>query len=602
MAFRNYCIFFFLVAANVSQVDGFVTPTQLGQVPSIKDRLEPRTTANRPVSTSTTTSLQVISLPGPFTPPNLIKIGAVFLASFFVTYILPLRFPSLWPGLKADPNVNEPLPPRGRLGCPWFGNNVLAGNQQQGANIFFRERSRRLGDPRVWMYYFRGKPTTSITGIDLIEGVNNMEFTHTQTIPNPDMPGLVSEKNRDEHSMMRHLVGQSMNEEALMEAVSTIQKTAQQSIENYVVGPSQAMSSTPVKMEVACEDFSFDVVTSQLLGLDLPTDEIPILREIMKSWIGSDRDNGFKIPFFFLRTLSKRKNADRSRYYVEALIGSRIKELVDDGPDTSTLSKMVLASELADSGVEGRSMTFSQVVDNTFGLIQGGVRPTAGILTLATLLLGIHTDKYQLLVKEQQELQEKHGYQLTYDMLDETNSPYLNAVVQETLRMGSGSKVSRPKLATKTIVVDGKQIPRGTEILSNYRLTHQLDGALRDYEDTHMDPYQGFHPERWTENSGETKLPSDYCPFGVGPRECLGAPMAMLQLKTFLAVFARRVASFDLVHGPHMDEDDEEEAGWLNINWNPRSLIPKPKDGVEILNVTTTTSDHDVEAELSELE
>lgn len=78
--------------------------------------------------------------------------------------------------------------------------------------------------------------------------------------------------------------------------------------------------------------------------------------------------------------------------------------------------------------------------------------------------------------------------------------------------------------------------------------------------------------------------------------------MAMLQLKTFLAVFARRVASFDLVHGPHMDEDDEEEAGWLNINWNPRSLIPKPKDGVEILNITTTTSDHDVEAELSELE
>ena len=61
--------------------------------------------------------------------------------------------------------------------------------------------------------------------------------------------------------------------------------------------------------------------------------------------------------------------------------------------------------------------------------------------------------------------------------------------------------------------------------------------------------------------------------------------MAMLELKVFLAVFARRVKSFELVHGQTMD-DDETETKW-NINWDPRSLIPRPTDGVEILNIDT---------------
>ena len=59
-----------------------------------------------------------------------------------------------------------------------------------------------------------------------------------------------------------------------------------------------------------------------------------------------------------------------------------------------------------------------------------------------------------------------------------------------------------------------------------------------------MDVHTGFVPERWL--NPET-TPTDFIPFGAGPRYCLGANLATLEIKVFLAVFARRVAAFQLL-------------------------------------------------------
>ena len=49
-----------------------------------------------------------------------------------------------------------------------------------------------------------------------------------------------------------------------------------------------------------------------------------------------------------------------------------------------------------------------------------------------------------------------------------------------------------------------------------------------------------FRPERWLE-SKETlkKNPEGYMPFGAGARICLGMPLAIAELRCFLAVLAR---------------------------------------------------------------
>ncbi len=64
----------------------------------------------------------------------------------------------------------------------------------------------------------------------------------------------------------------------------------------------------------------------------------------------------------------------------------------------------------------------------------------------------------------------------------------------------------------------------------------------------YADPYR-FNPYRW-----ETIKPSpyEYFPFNAGPRRCLGAEFAMMELKITLAILLQRF-HFSLVPGQHID-------------------------------------------------
>lgn len=87
-------------------------------------------------------------------------------------------------------------------------------------------------------------------------------------------------------------------------------------------------------------------------------------------------------------------------------------------------------------------------------------------------------------------------------------------------------------------------------------------------DNSHMDIAKGYCPERWL--SEKTK-PTEYMPFGYGPRFCLGANFALAEMKVFLALFARPVEDFDLVN-----------MNAKNITWQLSSIIPKPSDGAVI--------------------
>jgi hypothetical protein len=97
--------------------------------------------------------------------------------------------------------------------------------------------------------------------------------------------------------------------------------------------------------------------------------------------------------------------------------------------------------------------------------------------------------------------------------------------------------------------------------------THALDPAVELPDGSHMDVAKGFKPERWL---NEATKPTEYLPFGYGPRFCLGYNLAMAEMKVFLALFARRV-DFDLVN---MSSD--------HVTWKKASIIPKPEDGAVI--------------------
>ena len=131
-----------------------------------------------------------------------------------------------------------------------------------------------------------------------------------------------------------------------------------------------------------------------------------------------------------------------------------------------------------------------------------------------------------------------------------------------------------PRIAKESLVVDGVQIPKGWPIFTTIRLTHQLDPVTRRRNDAHMDVYDGFWPERWLQP--ET-TPSDYMPFGAGPRYCIGYHLAMAEMKIFLSLLARRIPAFEL---------QNFSSGMKKpVLWNPGTIIPRPLDGVPIQSI-----------------
>jgi cytochrome P450 len=91
-----------------------------------------------------------------------------------------------------------------------------------------------------------------------------------------------------------------------------------------------------------------------------------------------------------------------------------------------------------------------------------------------------------------------------------------------------------------------------------------------------MDIMNDFRPGRWLNNETTTK-DGDYMPFGCGPRYCLGATLAMVEMKIVLAVMARKL-DFSII-----DVDPE------NIKWKQSNLIAVPQDGVNLSDRSTVS-------------
>ena len=105
---------------------------------------------------------------------------------------------------------------------------------------------------------------------------------------------------------------------------------------------------------------------------------------------------------------------------------------------------------------------------------------------------------------------------------------YLDAVVHETLRVRPVIDAVWRKL-TAPAEVAGYRLPAGVTVMPSIALVHR-SGAYRDAT--------SFEPERFLEGSPP---PYTFLPFGGGPRRCIGASFAIMEMKTVLAAVLERV-------------------------------------------------------------
>ncbi len=168
-----------------------------------------------------------------------------------------------------------------------------------------------------------------------------------------------------------------------------------------------------------------------------------------------------------------------------------------------------------------------QLRDELATMVMSGHGTTADGLVWTFYLLSQHPDVQARLVAELDEVLD--GRPPSPE--DMPRLRYTEAVVKESLRLYSPAWITSRE-AIRDCELGGFHVPAGTTLGVSQWVTHR---DPRYYEEP-----EAFRPERWLSDSIKQLPKYAWFPFGGGPRLCIGASLAMLELVLITACVARR--------------------------------------------------------------
>jgi cytochrome P450 len=227
-----------------------------------------------------------------------------------------------------------------------------------------------------------------------------------------------------------------------------------------------------------------------------------------------------------------------------------ISERRATGEDKGDLLSMLLAARDED----GSQMTDRQLRDEVMTLFLAGHETTALTLAWSWYLLGTNPEAEE---KFHAELDEVLGDRAP-TAADLPRLKFTEQIAKESMRLyppafGLGRE------AVNDCEIGGYRVPKGTQVFL-FQWATQRDPRFYDEPNA-------FHPERWTEDFIERLPKYAYFPFGGGPRVCIGASFAMMEVILCLATIGQK---FRL----EVDRD------------HPVSIYPamslRPRDGIKV--------------------
>lgn len=145
---------------------------------------------------------------------------------------------------------------------------------------------------------------------------------------------------------------------------------------------------------------------------------------------------------------------------------------------------------------------------------------------------------------------------------DKQNLPYCEAVIHETLRIGTIAPLSVPHGLASDLKFNGFTIPKDALLIPN------LYSVFFD-EKIFPDPYD-FKPERFLDEKGNLKNTDKVLAFSLGRRVCLGEALARMELFLFVTSLIQRfiLEAGDIKNIP-------SEKGTMGITYAPKDFVLK---------------------------
>ncbi|KAI0131094.1 putative cytochrome P450 [Daldinia grandis] len=213
---------------------------------------------------------------------------------------------------------------------------------------------------------------------------------------------------------------------------------------------------------------------------------------------------------------------DRMRVYATQSLGRHYNLVEEQGRNAkhTLLSKLYRASENDED-----TLPFEELREDAMAYIAAGSDTTTNTLTYLIWTLCKRPDIKAKLLEELNTLPDG------FTDLDLKKLPYLDHVVQETLRLYSAAPSGLPR-----VVPQGGAALAGHFIPGGYTVSAQAYSMHRNPA-VYWEPLK-FDPSRWENPTREMK--DAFVPFGGGSRICIGLHLAKMELRLATARFFTR--------------------------------------------------------------
>jgi cytochrome P450 len=220
----------------------------------------------------------------------------------------------------------------------------------------------------------------------------------------------------------------------------------------------------------------------------------------------------------------KLRRARLARGRLDAVIYRMIANRRASGRDHGDLLSMLLTAQDED---DGRAMTDLQVRDEAMTIFLAGHETTANALTWTWYLVG---QAPGVEAKMHEEIDRVLQDRLP-TMADIASLPYVERVVTESMRLYPPAWIIGRR-ALGEYAIGPYVAPAGALFLVSPYIVQR---DVRYYPDPEL-----FDPDRWTPEF-RAQLPKfAYCPFGGGPRQCIGESFAWMELILLVATIAQQ--------------------------------------------------------------
>lgn len=266
------------------------------------------------------------------------------------------------------------------------------------------------------------------------------------------------------------------------------------------------------------------------------------------------------------------KSGERKNDYLQILLEARSEEQQQDQEEDD--SHHAFGGELDRRAAQSDSKTKlseAEVICQTVMFMLVATETTAGLIANTLYLLAFNKDVQRRLFDELASIRkfdENGKAQFQYE--DIGMHQYLDCVISESLRLMPPALYLDRKAGYDYLLEDyNAVIPKGTPIVLDFY------GIMTD-PDYWPEP-ERFDPDRFSPENKGNIVPGSYCPFGIGPRHCIGYRFALTEGKLAIAKMVSEF-EFDAAPGAKFPPEPRKPVFIGNEFTSLRTLVKRRND------------------------